>query len=102
MFGIAPGDRVILELAEMAREGDVLGPRDVLIAEEEHAVSEQQRTDLHHQFRRSCRGAEIHVGNLGADCASQKFGDGFHIGTVISAERVLPAGALWADSRFAC
>ena len=46
MVGIAPGHRVILELAEMARERDVLGPRDVLIAEEEHAVLEQQRADL--------------------------------------------------------
>ena len=36
--GIAAGDRMVLELAEVAREGDVLGARDVLVAEEQHLV----------------------------------------------------------------
>ena len=72
MLGIAPGHRVILELAEMARKSDVLGPRDVLIAEEEHAVLEQQRADFHHQFRRARGDAEIDVGELGADGARER------------------------------
>ena len=74
MVGIATGDRMILELAEMARERDVLGTRDVLIAEEEHAILEQQRADLRHQLRRARRDAEVHVVELGADCA----GEGLH------------------------
>ena len=46
MIGIAAGDRVVLELAEVARERDVLGARDVLVAEEQHLVLQQQRADL--------------------------------------------------------
>jgi hypothetical protein len=35
VVGIAADDRVVLELAEMPRKGDVLGARDVLVAEEQ-------------------------------------------------------------------
>ena len=59
MLGVAAGDRMILELAEAARERDVLGARDVLVAQEQHLVLEQQRPDLGEQVvvaRRRRRG----------------------------------------------
>ena len=45
IFRIAAQNRVILELAEMTRESDVLGARDVLIAEEQYLVRQQQPPD---------------------------------------------------------
>ena len=32
MLGVAAGHRVVFQLTEVAREGDVLGTRDVLVA----------------------------------------------------------------------
>ena len=55
ILGIAAGDRMVLELAEVPRERDVLGARDVLVAEEQHAVLEQQRADLGRRARRRAR-----------------------------------------------
>ncbi len=46
MIRIAAGDRMILELTEVPRERDVLGTRDVLVAEEQDLVLEQQRPDF--------------------------------------------------------
>ena len=46
MIGIAAGDRMILELAEMAGERDVLGARNVLIAEEQYLVLSAATTGL--------------------------------------------------------
>jgi hypothetical protein len=40
---------VVFEVAEVAGERHVLGARDVLVAEEQHLVLEQQRADLGHQ-----------------------------------------------------
>ncbi len=61
MVRVAAGDRVVFELAEVAREGDVLGARDVLVAEEQDLVLEQQRADLGDE-RRVARGdAEVDV-----------------------------------------
>ena len=72
VVGIAAGDRMILELAEVPRERDVLRARDVLVAEEQHLVLEQQRADLGEQ-RGVARGdAEIDVGELGADRAGER------------------------------
>ena len=59
MLGIAAGDRMVLELAEVAREGHVLGARDVLVAEEQHLVLEQQGADLGHQAGVARGGAEV-------------------------------------------
>ena len=42
VVGIAARNRMILELAEVPRERDVLGARDVLVAEEQDLVLEQQ------------------------------------------------------------
>ena len=38
MLRIAAGDRMVFQLAEAAREGHMLGARDVLIAQEQHAM----------------------------------------------------------------
>ena len=43
MVRVAADDRMVLELAEAARERDVLGTRDVLVAQEQDLVLEQQR-----------------------------------------------------------
>jgi hypothetical protein len=65
---------VILELAEMAGEGHVFGARDVLIAEEQHLVLEQQGADLGHQLGRARGEAQVDICQLGADGA----GEGLH------------------------
>ena len=72
MVRIAAGDRVVLELAEVPREGDVLGARDVLVAEEQDLVLEQQRADLGDEAGVARRSAEVHVGELRADRAGQR------------------------------
>jgi hypothetical protein len=63
---------MVLELAEVTRERDVLGPRDVLIAEEEHAVLEQQRANLGDEAGVARRDTEVDVEQLGADRAGQR------------------------------
>ena len=55
MVGIAAGHRMVFELAEVAGEGHVLGARDVLVAEEQHLVLEQQRPDLGQRARGRAR-----------------------------------------------
>ncbi|KOT19302.1 hypothetical protein DM47_2546 [Burkholderia mallei] len=71
VIGIAAGNRVILQLAEAARERDVLGARDVLVAQEQHAVREQRRADLGEQVVVMGRVREAHADELRADRASQ-------------------------------
>jgi hypothetical protein len=71
VFGITADDRVILELAEAAREGHVVGAADVLVAEEQHAVLEQQAADLGEQIIVDRRRRQAHVAEFGADVASQ-------------------------------
>ena len=61
MLGVAAGDRVVLELAEVPGEGDVLGAGDVLVAEEQHLVLEQQGADLGHEVGVARGVAEVHV-----------------------------------------
>ncbi len=71
MVGITAGDRVILELAEAPRERDVVGAGDVLIAQEQDPVLQQERFDLREE-RGVARGVrQAHVAELGADDASQ-------------------------------
>ena len=72
MLGIAAGDRVVLELAEMAGEGDVLGARHVLVTEEQHPVAEEQAADLGHQRRVARGGAEVDVRELCADRVGER------------------------------
>ena len=73
MIGIAAGDRVILELAEMPRERDVLGARYVLVAKEQNLVLQQKRADFRQQRTITRRDTEIHIADLGADRAGQRF-----------------------------
>ncbi len=72
MVRIAPDDGVVLELAEVTREGHVLGARDILVAEEEHLVREEQGADLEHEAGRARGHADVHVRKLGADGAGQR------------------------------
>ena len=67
MVAVAADHRVILELAEATREGDVLGAREVLVAQEQHLVLEQERPDLGEQRIVARRVAEVDVVQLGAD-----------------------------------
>lgn len=46
MVGVAPRDRVVLQRAEALSEGDVLGPGDVLVTDEQDPVLQQQRAQL--------------------------------------------------------
>ena len=50
MVGVARHDRVVLERAEPLGELDVLGAGDVLVAEEQHLVRQQQRLQLGEQL----------------------------------------------------
>src|SRR5262249_48514192 len=43
---ITPGHRMVFELPEAPGEGDVFGARDVLVAEEQDPVFQQQGPDL--------------------------------------------------------
>ena len=56
---------MILQLAEVACEGHMLDAADVLVAEEQHAVREQQAVDLVHQLGRARGGAEVGGVDLG-------------------------------------
>jgi hypothetical protein len=89
MVGVAAGDRVALELAEMAREGDVLGARDVLVAEEQHPVAQQQASDLGDQRRLARGDAEVDVRELGAD----RVGEGLDVDRVGQRSGATIAGA---------
>jgi hypothetical protein len=72
MIRIAAGHRMIFELAEMARERHVFGARQVLIAEEQDLVGQQQRPDGFHQFRITRRNAQVDVDDFRADRAGQR------------------------------
>ncbi len=70
---IAARDRMVFELTEVAGERHVFGARDVLVAEEQHAVLQQQRTDLGHQ-RGVARGdTQVHIRKLGPERTAQRF-----------------------------
>ncbi len=73
MIGVAAHHRVVLERAEVACEGNVLGASDVLIAEEQHAMLDQQGPDLGHECGVARCGTEAHVGQFGSNRASQGF-----------------------------
>ena len=69
MLRIAAGDGMIFQLAEAAREGHMLGARDVLIAQEQHAVLQQRRADLGEQAVIVNGIGQIHADQFGADRA---------------------------------
>ncbi len=68
---IAAGDRMVLELAEAAREGDMLGARHVLVVQEQDAMLEQQCADLREQPVIACGSAEVYVFEQRTDRASE-------------------------------
>ena len=51
MIGVASRHRMVFELAEMPREGDVFGAREILVAEEQDLVLEKQSSNLCHETR---------------------------------------------------
>ena len=73
MIGVAAGDRMVFELAEMAREGDMLRARDVLVAEEQHLVLQEQGPDLGHQGGVARRSAEVDIAHLCTNGAGEWF-----------------------------
>ncbi|MCY1364396.1 hypothetical protein D9M69_511960 [compost metagenome] len=70
---VAAGHRVVLQLAETAGEGHVLGAADVLVAQEQHLVLQQQRLDLGEQAVVAGGVAQVHAADFGADGAGQLF-----------------------------
>jgi hypothetical protein len=71
MLGMAARDRMILQLAEAPRERDMLGARDLLIAQKEHAMREQRAADSGEE-RVVVNGiGEIDAGQFRAECASE-------------------------------
>ena len=71
MIGIAADHWMIFEVAEITGEGDVLGARNVLIAEEQYLVGQQQRPDCFHQRWIARRNAKVDVADLRADRTGQ-------------------------------
>jgi hypothetical protein len=67
VLGVAAGDRVVLQRAEPLGERDVLGTGDVLVAEEEDLVLEQQVLQLGEQVVARGDVGEAHATHLGAD-----------------------------------
>ncbi len=70
---VAPGHRVVLELAEAPGERDVVAAADVLVAQEQHLVLEQERTDLVEKAVVVCSVGQVHADELGADAGGQWF-----------------------------
>ncbi|MNT04912.1 hypothetical protein D3C72_1395100 [compost metagenome] len=71
VIGMAAHHWMVLKLAEAARKGHVLRARDVLVAEEQHAMLQEQRPDFCHLLVvLGCR-AQVDVAEFCADRASQ-------------------------------
>ena len=67
--GSLPSDRMVLQLTEPLGEGDVVGPADVLVAQEQHLVLKQRFPDRAEQIVVARGFAEVDAVNLGADMA---------------------------------
>lgn len=72
MLRVAARDRMIFQLAEIAREGDVIGAADVLVAEEQHLVPQEQGADLGDHAGVARGLSEVDVHDLGADRARER------------------------------
>ena len=70
---VAAGHRVVLQLAETAGEGHVLGAADVLIAQKHHPMLEQLGTNLGKKTVVVDRIGEVHADQFRADVAGQLF-----------------------------
>ncbi len=68
---VAADDRMALEFAETARKGHMRGAADVLIAEEQHAMLQQQRSDLGDQAVVLRGRRQAHVAEFCADGAGE-------------------------------
>ena len=71
MIRVAACDRMVFEFAEMPGESDMLGAGDVLVAEEQHLVLQEQGPDLGDQGRVAAGCAEIDVLKLRSDRAGE-------------------------------
>ena len=67
MVRVAAQRRVVLERAEPLGQRHVLGPADVLVADEQHLVLEQQCPQFREQGVVAGDSAEVHVEQFGAD-----------------------------------
>src|SRR6478672_11260501 len=67
MVGIAAGDRMVLEIAEPLREGDMLGFGDELVAQEQHLVVEKRLADRAEEIVIPDGFGEIHADELRAN-----------------------------------
>ena len=65
--GSLPSDRMVFQLAEAAGEGDMLGARDVLVAQEQHLVLQQRALDLGEQAVVARGIGQADADQLGAD-----------------------------------
>jgi hypothetical protein len=70
---VAPGHRVVLQLAEATGEGHVLGTAEVLVAQEQHTVLEQLLAQLGEQFVIVNRIGQVDATHLSTDRAGQLF-----------------------------
>jgi hypothetical protein len=73
MIRIAACDGMIFQFSEPARKRNMLGARDLLVAQEHHAVFHQRRTDFRKQAVIVDRIGEMHARQFGADRTRQGF-----------------------------
>ena len=89
MVRIAARDRVILELSEALREGDMLRLADLLIAKEQYLVGEQRFVDRAEQVVVRDRLGEVHAVQFRTDVRGELLD--LHAVTKIDEPVVLPA-----------
>src|SRR6476469_9716391 len=89
MVGVAAGNRMIFEIAELLSESDVLRLADLLVAQEQHLVSAKGLTDRAEEIVAADCVGEADSADLGADVRSELFDP--HQITKIEAPVVLPA-----------
>ena len=73
MIGVTAGDRVVFKVAEIACKCDVLSAREVLVAEEQHLVLQQQRSDFGHEVGVTRRGPEVDIAHFCTDGTGEWF-----------------------------
>ncbi|MNE65351.1 hypothetical protein D3C80_1608250 [compost metagenome] len=64
---------MILQLAEAAGEGHVIGPADLLLTQKQHSVPEQEGAELGEQPFIMNGVRQAHAAQFGADMAGQLF-----------------------------
>ena len=71
MVRVAAGDRVVLQVAEAARECHVLRAGDVLVPQKDHPVLEQRSLELGEQVIVPAGVSQMDAADLGADGGGQ-------------------------------